>query len=404
MSFINLKKGKKTSVICGHFTAFLILFSMSVGTCAIDMENHENKDGCRQYYEVTSAEEAWTEMDLSQQIEACNCFSEEQLYVATTRELLELAKSYPLGIDAMLFDTYEEGIEHLISTSDVFEELVGRRDLKIELLDCYEHLDGKSESDFLVKRIVLEGLIRYQWKHDGFTAGEKKRILKHHEKLSDELLSNYLNDIIITYIDDNQTRLFDMLNLATRSDGFTGDGTYWYLGDMYSYVEKGIYTKYGTSVECFRYISNDYSYADALAIDSDLLTAHPSWVLLGHATKRFNCHSYAWLMLAYNSNDYWINDPTNYALASSYFCSNYANSSLTTNQKVLIYGMKNGETSPSLKHSAVVSISSQGTTTMSYMTTAKVRSKLGASGIFLTTMYDVYVLYGGTYYIPYTPL
>ncbi len=30
MSFINLKKGKKTSVICGHFTAFLILFSMSV--------------------------------------------------------------------------------------------------------------------------------------------------------------------------------------------------------------------------------------------------------------------------------------------------------------------------------------------------------------------------------------
>ena len=27
-----------------------------------------------------------------------------------------------------------------------------------------------------------------------------------------------------------------------------------------------------------------------------------------------------------------------------------------------------------------------------------------ASGIFLTTMYDVYVLYGGTYYIPYTPL
>jgi len=173
MSFINLKKGKKTSVICGHFTAFLILFSMSVGTCAIDMENHENKDSCRQYYEVTSAEEAWTEMDLSQQIEACNCFSEEQLYVATTRELLELAKSYPLGIDAMLFDTYEEGIEHLISTSDVFEELVGRSDLKKELLDCYEHLDGKSESDFLVKRIVLEGLIRYQWKHDGFTAGEK---------------------------------------------------------------------------------------------------------------------------------------------------------------------------------------------------------------------------------------
>lgn len=61
----------------------------------------------------------------------------------------------------------------------------------------------------------------------------------------------------------------------------------------------------------------------------------------GHATVKYNCHSYAWYSQAI-TNDYWINSPANF-LSGSYISSFFSNtipSGVSSGDKVIYYKFK----------------------------------------------------------------
>ena len=190
----------------------------------------------------------------------------------------------------------------------------------------------------------------------------------------------------------------DVIN-ATVSAGFvktsifpgnySGTGTLCYVGKYLLYgLDKD------DAAECYEYISGDLSKQEQDACNAQIESTHPKWIRLSTATNKYNCHSYCWIDNSYD-NIYWLPDPQVYA-SSSAFTNRGANTSIAGHDSyIIIYD----EERPA--HSVRSKTGSDGTSMVSYMTTTTVISKLGSYGVYQTTLYDMYNLYDGRYYISY---
>ena len=159
-----------------------------------------------------------------------------------------------------------------------------------------------------------------------------------------------------------------------KSDLYTeeSDGFSWFVKNM----EKGNVTKRleaiaasgsttttvttpkGTKVSAIIY--EDMSATEKKEKNDLYASLYPAATRIYTATKKFNCHSYAWHSQNYSTNKYWIRDPEAYRTDGSY--------SVTTkalNRKVWY---ENGT------HSAIVSYYSNGTTLFT--------SKWGVYGLY----------------------
>ena len=133
-----------------------------------------------------------------------------------------------------------------------------------------------------------------------------------------------------------------------------------------------VYTPKGTAVSVI-YQGNvtDYSSAEKSSIASQLRASFPNAVLKRSATRKYNCHSYAWYSTS-SSNVRWMNNPSAYMSDGSY-SKRASKSSARVGDKVY-YGTSGN-------HSGIVdSISSGGV--------IYVVSKWGSAGLYRHTLTD----------------
>lgn len=113
-------------------------------------------------------------------------------------------------------------------------------------------------------------------------------------------------------------------------------------------------------------------------------THHSSWVRVSDPTRKFNCHSYAWLQQSI-SNVYWLNTPSAFA-SSSAFSHIGANGGANNGDHIIItdsYGAP--------QHSLIAT--STGTDCNSINTISKCES----SGIYYAILADIFLVYGTGY-------
>lgn len=135
---------------------------------------------------------------------------------------------------------------------------------------------------------------------------------------------------------------------------------------------------------------------EAAAITGSYLGTHPEWTFKSGPTKKYNCHSYCWIDKSYD-NIYWLNDPTNFANATSYFTSYGSNKKITNNNSyIVLYSA--GVPVHSVRSVGV----SSGSDLEKWMKSVKVESKLGTAGVYETTLYDMIIHYDAGYYNVYT--
>lgn len=375
-------------------------------------------------YPVTPENPEWAEMDYVEQVRACD-MPQELVNSLSTDELVQVALDYPLMLDCMLFDSYERGVEHLAMTSNVYRELLEREDVAETLLSAYLNLDVDydmlatggltrnpfAESDY-DKEIMLQSLLSSEVIFSALDEAQTEKLMevlgdKYEEKKGKcdnfktamtfyEALSERVG-----YIDGKlipESLQGDVIN-ATVSAGFvktsifpgnySGTGTLCYVGKYLLYgLDKD------DAAECYEYISGDLSKQEQDACNAQIESTHPKWIRLSTATNKYNCHSYCWIDNSYD-NIYWLPDPQVYA-SSSAFTNRGANTSIAGHDSyIIIYD----EERPA--HSVRSKMGSDGTSMVSYMTTTTVISKLGSYGVYQTTLYDMYNLYDGRYYISY---
>lgn len=79
-------------------------------------------------YPITADSDEWKNFDTHlQMLEACTAPA-AVLECASTEELLQLAKDYPLMVDMFAYNSLEQGLAAVIMQSNIFSELVRRDD------------------------------------------------------------------------------------------------------------------------------------------------------------------------------------------------------------------------------------------------------------------------------------
>ena len=100
----------------------------------VSEEDWENTSVGEYPIDILSAE--WNNLSYSEAAAACN-MPMQYAESLTTDELVDYALNYPFLMDILAYDNIEDGMNHLVNKSGVFEELFSRTDCYDELLDEY---------------------------------------------------------------------------------------------------------------------------------------------------------------------------------------------------------------------------------------------------------------------------
>ena len=342
----------------------ILLWLLTNNVRADDYERNVLSEEENKYNIVASSE--WATKTYLEQI----CLIDSECYVIdkmSTVDIVELACKYPFKLDYLMFDDLKNGFEHLKETSTVFKVLLERDDWELVVRKKYNDISHKSSNyNDISSKMLLEDLLYYQY---GNVSLRCKK-----------LIANLLKKIYI-------------------ADGYYSDGEVYifYKDSAHTIVDHtaygGYYHKYGVNVGCYSLISGDYSTSEITSIIYNYHVAHPTWIYMNPPTKRYNCHSYAWINTN-SSNNIWVNYPTAFCNSSSYV--NYINTDgpiLSANSRVVI------RCGSEIKHSVIAEAT---TSSSNIKQNTECVSKLGKMGVYRTTLQDMYDFYSGTSYDVYT--
>lgn len=157
---------------------------------------------------------------------------------------------------------------------------------------------------------------------------------------------------------------------------------------------EGTYTRYSRSASCLMYKSGEFNIIEKQILNNELKKMHPSWEYLDSSSAKYNCHAYCWIADGTATN-YWLSYP-HYLYTASIYTATAGNTRIPTSDLyIIIY--KDGIPI----HSVISTSASLGNTLTMWMSTAQVKSKLGAAPVFKCSLRDIYEFYEGTSYRVY---
>lgn len=370
-------------------------------------------------YPITPETPEWASMSYIECLKACE-MPEEMLKSSSDDTLAEYVLSYPLLADILAFDTAEQAMAHLAATSNICREFFSREDsmnillAKYNLLNIdYELLSTNSSDNPMtesgyIKELFLQTFFAYNLPNLEHSDTEAlKQILSDKYAAKKGTCEEYTTSLLFyelieadygyipaNIITDNVLNSFEPMAAAT---GFTSAGLPSMKLPNGSYYTLGKYTKYNCSAVCFKYDKGDLSSSEIQQIDTAYAWNHPSWTKQYSATKKYNCHSYAWL-INLPSNIYWLDNPDPYANSVSFDC-NGTNCSANAGDIIIIrenkYTNDGYSGSTNSVHSLIATSYGAG------ITSIQTESKLGYAGVYTAPLYDMIIFYGGTNYNVY---
>ncbi len=281
----------------------------------------------------------------------------------TTDALVEAVLDYPFFCDVYAFDDVQVGVDLMMEHFNGVQELADRDDVASVLLDkyCDEEVltDASADSDVL-RLTNMEILMSQDFVTTKFSKKEKCKFVKTvaskmEEKIASPVYGEYTNGLLFDLLENNSADSALLSDMAEARDrGYS------------SYVT----TPNGTQVPTIANDTEPLTQAQINSYDASCASAYPNAVKLRSASKKYNCHSYAWYSTS-SSNKHWMNNPVAYVNDGSYVGAN----SIISGRKA-VYIAKNSPTYSNgfPIHSAIVYSYSNNVLTM--------RSKWGSCGLY----------------------
>lgn len=306
-------------------------------------------------YPVKPGTEAWFALETHGERAAACQIPEEILSNMTTEALVESVVSYPFITDILLFNSAEDGYTIVRDHFNGLQELEVREDGREALSQYYEHMTSTRSSGLscLEQAAIETTLLKGEFISGGG--------------------SNYTLDTSINQF-NYAYEIYPELQLSGLK-----------IESRLTYPK----TPSGTT------LSSNICYYDLPELSNNLIVEYEKEILDNYgllpdrrATKKYNCHSYAWYSQA-TTNKWWIDDPTDY-INDSYYAKN--NSTIKVGNKVVY---RTSSTSTIYLHSGIV-IGVGGGTGPNII----VQSKWGPSGLYTHNVYNCPAEYGriNTYY------
>lgn len=309
-------------------------------------------------FSLTPEDKGWEKLSTTEEMVKAYQIPEDILKSMTTEAIVETIIDNPFLIQYMAYDTTEDALDMHFEVFNVYNELYSRDDVLQVLNEVYENesvvTNAKTASTKFFRLTNLELLISTELylndQTNFLTANLGKNTNKtmqiHQEKSGERYDAGIYSDYSdgFTWFEENlknKNSHSDLAKIAERSSTST-------------YVK----TPKGTKVSAIIY--DDMTAAEKKEKNDLYASLYPAAKRIYTATKKFNCHSYAWYSQKYSTNKYWIRDPKAYREDGSYTVSKIA-----ANRKVWY---TNGT------HSAIVSYYNNGTTLYT--------SKWGSYGLY----------------------
>lgn len=259
-----------------------------------------------QLYPVIATDE-WGDMSRADRVAACQITEEDALDMST-EDLFQYVLNYPFMIDIYAFSTLEKGFEHVYNEFEAISWLVNRDNYGQVLIDTYSSISvenntlGRNSDCYqnIWELGILEILIAQPEMTDSLSSDEIADLV--------ELAKNKLTAKSSTLdIYSGSCASFAQALSENPNSAITLAATY--------YVK----TPAGTSVEVYNYSDIvDWTSTEKAILNAQTLTSYPTATLLQDASKKYNCHSYAWYSSS-SLNHYWMDDPTAYMTDGSYY-------------------------------------------------------------------------------------
>ena len=306
-------------------------------------------------YPVDIFDDEWKDLQTYEEmLEACT-IPDDILQQMTTEQLLDLFLNSPLLCNIYAFDTIQEGLVEMYKTDNGLQALFDRQDLSSVLLNRYQACTVGHEKESAVEGfydtsevIILEALLAQNEVVSQLDKNERKELLeevkdKMTEKNNDELYngeeSTFYDVVLANDLDEELQLCIDTKIINKREDVVCAATTTTYVK-----------TPKGTKVTVYKY--DDMSANRKKEINAAFKKDWPNATYLSTATKKYNCHSYAWYKQS-TSNAYWMNSPKQYVSDKSY---KYVGINATAKGQKIVYKYQKVPVD-SWIHSGVVSTS-----------------------------------------------
>lgn len=256
-------------------------------------------------YPIQPGTEEWKKLEtLQSKIAACE-IPKETLHQMSTESLIEAVLYYPLFSNMYAYDSIEEGFDAVLQYCDALQELQRRDDAADALAARYKNTYSNQNADVsnqnadvLASSAELMHMTYMQMqKHTEKRKNQTLLLIEPFFNQLDEADKLYLCESIAV-LPTNQTNATD----GTASIVQTPNGTV---------LKEGWYDDYYITT------SSGFSDDEIYYLDLEMARLYPNAIRRKSATKRYNCHSYAWHDQS-PENNVWLINPFPYMTDGSY--------------------------------------------------------------------------------------
>lgn len=276
-------------------------------------------------YPVQLESEAWKNIDTAEEKREISQIPVQIVNDMSTDALLESILDYPLIGDIFAFGTIEEGINVVSSRFYALKEYLNREDAHKKLYDRFMSVSVYTVEDADINDMIMEAFLSHSKINTNLTADSLEKIETKVKNLSHTTYFKGVSELYSTY-------------------------------DMSGTVK----TPNGSSVPILL-ASYELSQLEINNLNKQMESQYPNIIRKAPASRKYNCHSYAWYSQSTIGNNVWMNDPSAYMSDGSY------RRSSNSNGNRIYY--------PQGNHSGIV-------------TAGKVQSKWGTCGVYLHYYYD----------------
>ncbi len=221
-----------------------------------------------------------------------------------TSELLELCLDYPYLMDFFAYNSSEKGLNALMSDFNGFKELLNREDLMPCLIESIKGVnktltDSRNDIEdigsYTLRCCVLFILMDRTLSVDNLTEEQALQLTETINALSTiEVMQESVALNVLQHVSQRLTS-------STYYDNLYFD----WIDACFSLVERN--TPNQCPVYAYKLISSDYSSGEKSSYRSYTISHYPGVSIVDEATRKYNCHAYAWHITQGNNDDkLWI--------------------------------------------------------------------------------------------------
>ncbi|SKC56235.1 hypothetical protein SAMN06298215_1676 [Bacteroidales bacterium WCE2008] len=263
--------------------------------------------------------DSWTSIaSIEDRFEACN-IPESEARSMTDEALMKSVINYPLNYLIFAYNNPEDAVRKVIENSNVHKELVRRAGSADAILDAFasttvSDMESMRTKDYCNVTYSDEIFLDYFVNPEFIPALESKEASVTLQSIADKKIEARLANEEVYSL-----RSISPL-IAVASDKVVKAVAEKQPMRAAAYTRKTSKTPFGKDIVVYS-ANSDFSSSERKSIDNTYKRSYPSATFVSSATKKYNCHSYAWFWDS-SYNPFWIDAYENGSLQLSKFWTN----------------------------------------------------------------------------------